>query len=198
MAFNNTRASRQKLSQKYAKIRQATSTLSSQVQVLKQQLQAAELRAKDAQVRAQHCEERILATQEMLKDANSGRFDAELRAQQCEERTQATQTILEETNYQCDLTERRLTETIRQTEQQLHELRDDYDGRQHRCEELTVDLGRMRDRAQFSEQRVASLETQWIIDHREIEMTDRELGGGGWGFVRVDVPGNQSGSKITS
>ena len=44
---------------------------------------------------------------------------------------------------------------------------------------LQGDLQRSERRAQLAEQRADSLETQWVVHHREIQMTDRELGGGG-------------------
>ena len=50
---------------------------------------------------------------------------------------------------------------------------------------LQGDLQRSERRVQLEEQRANSLETQWVVHHREIQMTERKLGGGGWGVVKV-------------
>ncbi len=40
-------------------------------------------------------------------------------------------------------------------------------------------------RAQLAEEQAEGLETQWVVHHEEITMTERQLGGGGWGVVKV-------------
>ena len=40
-------------------------------------------------------------------------------------------------------------------------------------------------RAQLAEERAEGLETQWVVHRGMIQMTERQLGGGGWGVVKV-------------
>ena len=163
VAHNNTRGSSQRLREKREKIRQAThrpSSESDRVRALEQQLRAAEQRAQDAEQREQ-------VTQRLLGEANHRCEDAERRLAESEDRLrEALQTSQESEQHAVDA-ERRVQELITEN------------GR------LQGDLQRSERRAQLAEQRAGSLETQWVVHRREIQMTDRELGGGGWGVVKV-------------
>ena len=50
---------------------------------------------------------------------------------------------------------------------------------------LGEDLQHMERRAQLAEQKSHDLETQWVVQRSDIQMTERQLGGGGWGSVKV-------------
>ncbi len=50
---------------------------------------------------------------------------------------------------------------------------------------LQEDLQTLNRRAQLAEERAEDLETQWAVRRNEILLTERELGGGGWGEVKV-------------
>ena len=62
-----------------------------------------------------------------------------------------------------------------------------------RLQELTHDINQVRKdlqqlarRASVAEQRVCDFETQqWVVQRREIQLTEPEVGGGGWGVVKV-------------
>ena len=163
VAHNNTRGSSQRLREKREKIKQAThcpSSESDQVRALEQQLRAAEQRAQDAEQREQ-------VTQRLLGEANHRCEDAERRLAESEDRLREALQTSQETEQRAVDAERRVQELITEN------------GR------LQGDLQRSERRAQLAEQRADSLETQWVVHRREIQMTDRELGGGGWGVVKV-------------
>ncbi len=52
-------------------------------------------------------------------------------------------------------------------------------------QQLQEDLRRSNRRAQLAEERAEDLEMQWVVRRNEILLTERELGGGGWGEVKV-------------
>ena len=163
VAHNNTRGSSQRLREKREKIRQATHRPSSEidrVRSLEQQLRAAEQRAQDAEQREQ-------VTQRLLGEANHRCEDAERRLAESEDRLREALQTSQETEQHAVDAERRVQELVAEN------------GR------LQGDLQRSERRAQLAEQRADSLETQWVVHRREIQMTDRELGGGGWGVVKV-------------
>ena len=163
VAHNNTRGSSQRLREKREKIRQATHRPSSEsdwVRAQEQQLQAAEQRAQDAEQREQ-------VTQRLLGEANHRCEDAERRLAESEDRLREALQTSQETEQHAVDAERRVQELVTEN------------GR------LQGDLQRSERRAQLAEQRADSLETQWVVHRREIQMTDRELGGGGWGVVKM-------------
>ena len=163
VAHNNTRGYSQRLREKREKIRLAThrpSSESDQVRALEQQLRAAEQRAQDAEQREQ-------VTQRLLGEANYRCEDAERQLAESEDRLREALQTSQETEQRAVDAERRVQELITEN------------GR------IQGDLQRSERRAQLAEQRADSLETQWVVHRREIQMTDRELGGGGWGVVKV-------------
>ena len=163
VAHNNTRGSSQRLREKREKIKQAThcpSSESDRVRALEQQLRAAEQRAQDAEQREQ-------VTQRLLGEANHRCEDVERRLAESEDRLREALQTSQETEQRVVDAERRVQELVTEN------------GR------LQGDLQRSERRAQLAEQRADSLETQWVVHRREIQMTDRELGGGGWGVVKV-------------
>ena len=189
VAHNNTRGSSQRLREKREKIRQASHRLSSerdiplrdalhssqdQVRALKQHLRAAEQRALDAEQRERvtqhHCEEAEQRAAEELRQRRAIQDrceDAERRLTESEARLRETLQISQEAEQHAVDAERRVQEVITEN------------GRLH------GDLQRSERRAQLAEQRANSLETQWVVHRREIQLTERELGGGGWGVVKV-------------
>ncbi len=78
----------------------------------------------------------------------------------------------------CTDAERQLREAAVNTEMRVQELT-------HTIQQLQQDLQRSERRTQLAEERAESLETQWVVGRNEILLTERELGGGGWGEVKV-------------
>ena len=180
VAHNDTRGSAQRLGEK--RIRQATARASSvsetsdhssqdRVRALEQQLRAAEQREHDTQRHHQlqlQEKDRELATQAReLTEANRRHGDAEERAQLAEQREQATQLLLQV------------------KDRELAEANHRHGDAETRIQELQEDLQRSDRRAQLAEERAEGLETQWVVHREEITMTERQLGGGGWGVVKV-------------
>ena len=187
VAHNDTRGSAQRLSEK--RIRQATACASSvsetsdyssqdRVRALEQQLRAAEQREHDTQrhhqLQLQEKDQELVTQAREFTEANRRHGDAEERAQLAEQREQATQLFLQEKD-------RELVEAIRH-----------HGDAETRIQELTAEIERLQEglqrsdrRAQLAEERADGLETQWVVHREEITMTERQLGGGGWGVVKV-------------
>ena len=213
VAHNDTRGSAQRLSEK--RIRQATARASSvsetsdhssqdRVRALEQQLRAAEQREHDTQRHHQlqlQEKDRELATKERelsqanrryerqlresqqilqgeLTEANRRHGDAEERAQLAEQREQATQNRSEQLLQEKD---RLMAIKERESYEANHRRVD----AERRVQELIAENGRLDRRAQLAEERAEGLETQWVVHREEITMTERQLGGGGWGVVKV-------------
>ena len=186
-----------------------TSDHSSQdrVRTLKQQLRAAEQREHDTQRHHQlqlqekdrelteanrrhgdaerQLREAQQIFQEELAEANRRLRDAEERAQLAEQREQATQNrfelLLQEKDRIMAIKERESYEANHRrvdAERRVQELIAEN-------ERLQEDLQRSDRRAQLAEERAEGLETQWVVHREEITMTERQLGGGGWGVVKV-------------
>ena len=205
VAHNDTRGSTQQLSEK--RIRQATACASlvsetsyhssqDQVRALEQQLRAAEQREHDTQRHHQlqlQQKDRELATQARelaMKDqeltvANLRHGDAEERAQLAEQREQATQNLSEQL-----LQEKDRIMVIK--ERESYEASDRLVDAETRNQVLIAEIEGLQEglqrsdrRAQLAEERAEGLETQWVVHREEITMTERQLGGGGWGVVKV-------------
>ena len=212
VAHNDTRGSAQRLSEK--RIRQATARASSvsetsdhssqdRIRALEQQLRAAELREHDTQRHHQlqlEEKDRELATQAgelvtkdlELTEANRRHEDAEERAQLAEQREQATQNrseqLLQEKDQVLMIKEREAYDANHRradAERRVQELIAEIEQLQESLLELTAENGRLNRRAQLAEERAEGLETQWVVHRGMIQMTERQLGGGGWGVVKV-------------
>ena len=96
--------------------------------------------------------------------------------------------------------EKLLAEVVQESEQQQADLRRQLTEAtklghlreaeaQTRMKEMVEDFQQtqtdLERRAELAEQRAHNSETQWVLDRNEIELTTRELGGGGWGVVKL-------------
>ena len=123
--------------------------------------------------------------QEELTEANCRHGDAEERVQLAEQREQATQNrserLLQEKDRVMAIKERESYEANHRrvdAERRVQELIAEN-------ERLQEDLQRSERRTQLAEDRAEGLETQWVVHREEITITERQLGGGGWGVVKV-------------
>ncbi len=67
-------------------------------------------------------------------------------------------------------------------EKQLKQQCKEQEQQQEESQQTNMALER---RVETAEQRVTELETQWVVNREEIDMTERELGVGAWGVVKV-------------
>ena len=156
------------------------------MRALEQQLRAAEQREHDTQRHHQlQLQEKdcALVTQLVMKnreltDANRRHGDAEERAQLAEQKEQVTQNRCEEL-----LQEKYQIIAIK--EQESYDANHRHADAERRVQDLSAEIGRSDRRAQLAEERAEGLETQWVVHREEITMTERQLGGGGWGVVKV-------------
>ena len=82
-------------------------------------------------------------------------------------------------------TERRSVETVKRMEQALQTAKREREIAQRRESEMRQVAEMERSRAKEAEAEVKELGTQWVVGRREIQLTDVELGRGGWGAVSV-------------
>lgn len=104
--------------------------------------------------------------------------------QQCKEQEQ-----LQEESQQTNMELERRVEAAEQLKEDSQQTNMDLERRVEAAEHLQEDSQQtnieLERRVEIAEQRVTELETQWVVNREEIDMTDRELGVGAWGVVKV-------------
>ena len=134
-----------------------------------QALQASQERERVLEQRAQEAERREQEAQRRLRDAEQRAQEAEGRLQEAEDLTHQFQQLAEASEQR----ERQANERAQQCETQMRQS-------QQRVQQLEARLER---KSQENE----SLETQWVVQRNEIDLTREELGRGGWAAVKVAV-----------
>ena len=164
---------------------------------LQRRAEAAERRAKDSE----------RTTTDLIRqttDANQRMREAEARAQestQAEQRaTQADQRATQavaQAEQRATQAEQRATQAVAQAEQRATQAEAGARFLQQQNEEMAVRVRQAeqtareaQERARMTEQRAQRLETRghgqfWVVNREEIQLTDQELGRGGWAVVRV-------------
>ena len=127
-------------------------------------VEEAERRAREAGGRAMGAEGRAREAEGRVREAESRVGEAEGRAREAEQRAMEAEETSEIRKLE---SEQRLAES----EQRLVES-------EQRLMESEQNLVQ-------SEERLQQLETQWVVERREIQLTDQELGRGGWATVSV-------------
>ena len=172
-------------------IRQALQAAQSQ-QALDQRVQDAEERARDLQTQLEASQEtcqelqQSLLTSEQSLQTTQQSLEA---SQQSLQRTQADKQALERAQQQSQLRERALQERITAGEQSTQEAREQVQLLQQRVQEAEQRAVEAERRAREAQQRAREEpeegEPSWLVHREEINLTEEELGRGGWGEVRV-------------
>ena len=118
--------------------------------------------------------EALRCSQDLVKALEQRLRAAEQRVRDAEQRERVTQ-------HQFKVTEQRAAQESQrkmEAEKRIQELNTETTRLQEDCQ-------RMETRARLAEQRAERLEIQWVVHRREIQMTERKLGGGEWGVVKV-------------
>ena len=130
---------------------------------------------------AQEAEQKLITTEKELAQIGNKLIEAQqtaLEAEQCATVAKQTAAEAEQRSQELIATNIRLSEDLSHNERRIQEMAVD-------VATLREDLQNMERRAELAEQRSHDLETQWVVQRRDIQMTERQLGKGGWGFVKV-------------
>ena len=165
-------------------IRQALQAAQSQ-QALDQRVQDAEARARDLQTQLEASQETCQELQQSLH-ATQQSLEA---SQQSLQRTQADKQALERALQQSQLRERALQERITAGKQSTQEAREQVQLLQQRVQEAEQRTAEAERRAREAQERGREEpeegEPSWLVHKEEINLTEEELGRGGWGVVSV-------------
>ena len=150
--------------------RQALQVAQSQ-QALDQRVQDAEVRARDLQTQLEASED---ACQELLQSLQTTQQSLQI-TQQSLQRTQADKQALERALQESQLRERDLQERVTTAEQSTQEA-------EQRAAEAER---RAREAQERGREEPDESEPSWMVHREDINLTEEELGRGGWGVVRV-------------
>ena len=150
--------------------RQALQVAQSQ-QALDQRVQDAEVRARDLQTQLEASED---ACQELLQSLQTTQQSLQI-TQQSLQRTQADKQALERALQESQLRERDLQERVTTAEQSTQ-------AAEQRAAEAER---RAREAQERGREEPDESEPSWLVHREEINLTEEELGRGGWGVVRV-------------
>ena len=153
--------------QKAERAEKTINDLTSDIGILSECLNNMKRRAVNAEQKLVESRDKLLETQQTAQEAEQCAVFAERRVVEAEGRSQE----LTAANV-------RLSEDLNHVERRTQEMMVE-------LATFRVDLENMRKRAELAEQKSHDLETQWVVRREHIHMTDRELGGGGWGYVNV-------------
>ena len=161
-------------------------------QALDQRVQDAEARAKDLQTQLEASQE---TCQELLQSLQTSEQSLQ-STQQSLQITQADKQALERAQQESQLRERALQERITAAEQNTQEAREQVQLLQQRVQEAEQRAEEAERRAREPQQRARDQHEEaraepneggpsWLVHREEINLTEEELGRGGWGVVRV-------------
>ena len=146
------------------------------VQQLTTRTHEAEERSRQHQTRAHTAEERLRQSETRMHEAEQRAHTAEDRLQQSETRMHEAEQNLqhaEERSRACELR----AQTAEETQHQLQQAIDD----------TTQRLELSEERARETDERLQQAEAQWAVQRDDIDLTEEEVGRGGWAAVKVAV-----------
>ena len=80
---------------------------------------------------------------------------------------------------------REVEERVREAEERVREAEERVREAEERVREAEERVREAEERALASEERAQQVERQWVVERREVHITEEVLGGGGWGEVKV-------------
>ena len=175
---------------------------------LQQRAHDTEQRARDAEQRVRDIRQELAASQERERAAEVRVQEAQQQAQQrVEQIEQATEEQLHQAEERAQTAERRshdLQQRTHEAEQRSYDLQQ----RVHTAEQHTIAVERhlhdIEQRSRESERRArqaeavvqqSQQESHWLVQQREIELTEEERGRGGWAVVKV---ANFRGTRVAA
>ena len=202
MADKTQRGTSKRIREKMTQLSQLTHEISrikndaaEQAHSAERRVQEAERRSEEAERSRDESEERSREAERRSHEAESGREEAVRRFQELERRREESERRSQEARRGREEAERRFLEAER-GRQEAENSRQEAERERHeaeRCrreaESRVQDLeGRLEERDQ---------EQHWLVQRREIHMTNQLLGGGGWGEVKIaNFRGVQVAAKV--
>ena len=157
-----------------------------------QSQQALDQRVQDAEARARDLRAQVEALQDVCQEFRQSLLTSEQslqRTQQSHQRTQADKQALERALQESQLRERALQERVTTAEQSTQEAREQVQLLQQGVQEAEQRAEEAERRAREAQERAREepeeCEPSWLVHREEINLTQEELGRGGWGVVRV-------------
>ena len=156
------------------------------VQEAERSRQEAEKSRQEAEKKSQDVEKRFQEAERKYEKAERSREEAERGREEAEQNREEAERGREEA-------ERRSDEAERGREQAERRFQEVERGR----EEAERSRREAESRVQELERRLEESDQHWLIQRREIHMTDKLLGGGGWGEVKIaNFRGVQVAAKV--
>ena len=195
VADSSQRGSLQRMRKKVVSMQQrATGEVEAGRQALQeaQSQQALDQRVQDAEARARDLQTQLKASQETCQELLQSLLTSEQSLQTTQQslrKTQADKQGLERALQQSQLRERALQERITAGEQNTQEAREQVQLLQQSTQEAEQRAEEAERRAREAQQRGREEpeegEPSWLVHREEINLTEEELGRGGWGVVKV-------------
>ena len=151
----------------------------------KRRVEEAEQRAREAGGRAMGAEGRAREAEGRVREAESRVGEAEGRARDAEGRVREAESRVGEAEGRAREAEQRAMEAEETSENRKLESEQRLAESEQRLVESEQRLMESEQNLVQSEERLQQLETQWVVERREIQLTDQELGRGGWATVSV-------------
>ena len=161
-------------------------------------------RAEEAERRARDAENTTTDLIRQTTDANQRMREAEARAQESTQAVTQAEQRATQSDQRATQAEQRATQAVTQAEQRAtqsdqratqaeagaHFLQQQNEEMAVRVRQAEQAAREAQERARMTEQRAQRLETRghdqfWVVNREEIQLTDQELGRGGWAVVRV-------------
>ena len=208
--LNESQRSKQDVTQNYqrrlSEVQQQSSELGQQLVSCQLQLQESRLAAQEAGKQKNNVEQQLRVAQEAQREsalqvstlqqqASSLQQQLHIARQQLHDSQQAAQTAqatVERLQHQLQLSQ----QATQEVQQQLTRVMQDYQEAQHHADELEQSLGAAERRLSNSDEtfrevlqrllgQVPHSQPLWVVQRNEIELSEEELGTGGWASVRV-------------
>ena len=169
VANQNERGTYERMQRKLGKLREAIRRQDAQPGVHASSLNEVELK---------HLREHLRASEARKKELLHTIQELQQRIQQLERTKQLNESTLDSLRKSNALTKQQLGECELQRQEAL--------GRAKRAEEEKArEIARFKGIAIEAEDKLKKIETQWIVEKEEIQVSRHELGRGGWAVVRI-------------
>ena len=131
---------------------------------------------------------KIQATHTVAATGDGRREESDRRVREAERRAREAEGRAREAEGRIGEAEREKEDTKREKDIVEHQAREAERGKetaQNQQRQMEQRLVESEQRLVESEGKLQRLETQWVVERREIQLTDQELGGGAWATVSV-------------
>ena len=147
--------------------------------------QAAEQRAKETEVTLSQLQDQLHISEREFEERNHTlRTELGKAEKKAAESQATTQNALQVVDAAYNTIEE-LTQNLRESEAMVTEQQAARQTAEDRVQEMEGELKDLQTRMEEFQERAQQLETQWVVEQGEIQLTEEEKGRGGWAVVRV-------------